>query len=152
MGIKFLVFLILNFSALFIGAFFTGDGVPSEWYQELNKAPWTPPGWVFGFSWTTIMICLAFYMALALDVVKDKKNLLVLYSIQLVLNILWNPFFFAMHQVLLSLVVISGLTILVAYILFSFRKKMDYKSFLIAPYLTWLIIATSLNVYILIYN
>ncbi|MEM6378823.1 MAG: TspO/MBR family protein, partial [Bacteroidota bacterium] len=52
-----IIFLILNFVALGIGGFFTGPGTSSEWYNNLNQAPWTPPGWVFGAAWTTIMIC-----------------------------------------------------------------------------------------------
>lgn len=40
---RIILFLVLNFAALAIGGLFTGDGVPSEWYQNLNKAPWTPP-------------------------------------------------------------------------------------------------------------
>ncbi|NBN98947.1 MAG: hypothetical protein EBV19_06865 [Flavobacteriia bacterium] len=43
-----LLFLFLNFGALAIGGSFTADGVASDWNQNLNKAPWTPPGWVFG--------------------------------------------------------------------------------------------------------
>lgn len=59
---QFLVFLVLNFTALGIGGFATGPGVASSWYQNLNQAPWTPPGWVFGVAWTTIMVCFTFYL------------------------------------------------------------------------------------------
>ena len=51
-----LFFLILNFGALGIGSFLMNNGPTSTWYLTLNKAPWTPPGWVFGFAWFTIMI------------------------------------------------------------------------------------------------
>lgn len=44
--IKTIIFLILNFAALAIGGLSTSSGVTSEWYNALNKAPWTPPGWV----------------------------------------------------------------------------------------------------------
>ena len=54
------IFLIINFTALAFGGLFTSEGVPSEWYLSLLKAPWTPPGWVFGFAWSIIMICYAF--------------------------------------------------------------------------------------------
>ena len=42
MILRILLFLIINFGGLFIGGLFTGEGVPSDWYQNLNKAPWTP--------------------------------------------------------------------------------------------------------------
>ena len=47
-AIRFIAFLILNFLALAVGGLFTGKGVPSEWYVNLARAPWEPPGWVFG--------------------------------------------------------------------------------------------------------
>jgi benzodiazapine receptor len=44
------------------------------------------------------------------------------------------------------------LTILIAYLMFNDWKEMKMKSLLLLPYLVWLIIATSLNSYILFYN
>ena len=44
MYLKVIVFLFLNFGALALGGIFAGSGAGSDWYNELNKAPWTPPG------------------------------------------------------------------------------------------------------------
>ena len=147
-----LIFLLINFSALAIGGYFTGDGVPSGWYTNLSKAPWTPAGWVFGAAWTTIMICFAFYMSALWKSIKDKKTIAYLYILQIILNIGWNPSFFYFHQVLLGLVIISILTLLITYILFNYWDRLKLKSILILPYLVWLIIATSLNAYVLFNN
>ena len=152
MVLRTILFLVINFAALGIGGIFTGKGVPSEWYASLSKAPWTPPGWVFGAAWTTIMICFAIYMAFAYEKVKNKKTLIALFSIQWVLNVLWNPVFFYLHQVAVGLVVICSLTVLVAVFLFRYWSDLKLKSILILPYLIWLIIATSLNWYILANN
>ena len=150
---NFVLFLVLNFAALAIGGFFTGDGVPSEWYQTLNQAPWTPPGWVFGAAWTTIMICFAFYMAFLVKSKKiDMKKVLVIYGIQWVLNVIWNPIFFKWHLTVIGLCSISLLTLLVIYFLFRYQKILKAKSLLILPYAIWLVIATSLNAYIVINN
>lgn len=145
-----LLFLILNFSALAIGGLFTGDGVPSDWYQLLNKAPWTPPGWVFGAAWTTIMICFALYMAYAIDL--PRTRIIILFAIQWILNTSWNPAFFYFQEVLIGLIIITALTVLIGHLLFSHRKTLKVKSLLILPYFVWLIIATSLNAYIVFYN
>lgn len=147
-----LIFLLVNFSALAIGGYFTGDGVPSDWYTNLSKAPWTPPGWVFGAAWSTIMICFSFFMSYAWKYTNDRNFLIVLFTIQIILNIGWNPAFFYFHQVLLGLIVISILTLLIAYILYYYWKVLKLKSILIFPYLLWLIIATSLNAYVLFNN
>jgi benzodiazapine receptor len=149
---RLVIFLIINFTGLAIGGLFTGNGVPSEWYQNLDKAPWTPPGWVFGAAWTLIMICFAIYMMYAWGSITNKNYLIGLYVIQLILNISWNPVFFKYHQVLGGLFVISALTILMGYFLFNFWAELKLKSLLILPYLLWLIIATSLNFYIYIKN
>lgn len=152
MWIRFLFFLLLNFGALALGGLFTGKGVPSEWYANLNKAPWTPPGWVFGAAWTTIMLCFTFYMTYAMKSTKQINVLIVLFALQWILNVLWNPVFFYYHNALMGLVVICLLTILVTYIGAKYRAELQWKSLLILPYIVWLLIATSLNAYILVKN
>lgn len=149
---RIIVFLILNFAALGLGGLFTSKGVPSDWYSNLNKAPWTPPGWVFGAAWTIIMICFAFYMANLWPSVENKKLIIGLYAIQLILNTAWNPIFFQFHNVLFGLVIISALTILIGFILVYYYPVLKLNSILIIPYLLWLVIATSLNAFILIKN
>ena len=149
---RLLVFLLLNFLALGIGGYFTGPGVSSDWYSNLAKAPWTPPGWVFGFAWTSIMVCFSIYLAFLWKYCADKKQLLVLYSLQLLLNVLWNPLFFHFRQTGISMVDIVSLTVLVALFLFRYRREMAWKSALLLPYFIWLLIATSLNGYIVLMN
>ena len=149
---KIIIFLVLNFGALTIGRLFTRKGVPSDWYMSINKAPWTPPGWVFGIAWTLIMICFGIYMAYAWSAVENKTLLITLFAAQWILNIAWNPTFFYFQNVFVSLIIISLLTILVGFFLFFYWQEMNLKSMLVAPYLIWLIIATSLNGYIVLNN
>lgn len=149
---KLVVFLILNFGVLAIGGIFTGEGVPSEWYVNLNKAPWTPPGWVFGLAWTFIMLCFSFYLSYLWSIAKVKPLLVFLLVLQWILNISWNPIFFYYHNVLLGLITISGLTMLIGVILFFYSSELKYKALLLFPYFIWLLIATSLNGYILLKN
>jgi tryptophan-rich sensory protein len=149
---KFVIFLLINFAALAIGGLFTGKGVSSEWYAELNKAPWTPPGWVFGAAWTVIMICFAFFMAYAHKATENSKLLIGLFAVQWILNTLWNPTFFYYQNVLAGLIVISALTLLIAYLFINYLPVLKLKSIFLLPYLLWLIIATSLNAYIFLKN
>ncbi len=149
---KFFLFLAINFGALLLGGLFTGKGVPSEWYSQLEKAPWTPPGWVFGFAWTTIMIAFAFFMMYALDDFKHKRLLLSLFILQWMFNVLWNPMFFYFHQTGLSLIVILILTLILIALFILSWKTMSWKVLLISPYIVWLIIACSLNAYIFLKN
>lgn len=148
----FVLFLILNFGALGIGGFFTGDGVTSDWYAELNKAPWTPPGWVFGAAWTTIMVCFTFYMTALWDTKVPKQKVIALFVLQWCLNVVWNPVFFYKQWVVLGLIVIAALTLLTGFFLIGFRKEIKWKAIFVLPYFLWLLIATSLNAYIFLYN
>ena len=151
MILRFILFLTINFSALYLGMLLSGEGGASEWYYSLIRAPWEPQGWVFGVAWTTIMICLAFYMSISWNYVY-KKKLILLYIAQLILNISWSPIFFNFHYIFLGLITILSLTFLIGYILYSFWIEVKLNSVFILPYLIWLIIATSLNGYIFLNN
>jgi tryptophan-rich sensory protein len=152
MWLKIIGFLFLNFGALALGGLFAGSGAGSNWYAELNKAPWTPPGWVFGFAWTTIMLCFSVYMATLYAKTKSVKTVIILYAIQWILNVAWNPIFFHLHNPIIGLIVIVALTSLVTYFLFRYRSSQKGFSLLLLPYVIWLFIATSLNAYVVFMN
>ena len=149
---KIVLFLMLNFGALAIGSYFTDSGASSDWYQNLNKAPWTPAGWVFGAAWTSIMICYSVYMAYLIKINHNTKKIVLLYSIQWILNVAWNPIFFELHLTIFGLIEICLLTTIIAYLCIHFLRELKTKTLLIFPYLIWLFIASSLNAYIAIYN
>ena len=152
MALRIIVFLLINFGALAIGGLATSDGVVSFWYQNLNKAPWTPPGWVFGAAWTFIMITFSVYLADLWPRVKNHNLLVVLFILQWILNVAWNPIFFSMHEVLLALVTISALTVLITAFVITYATASRSKTLLILPYFFWLLIATSLNAFIYLKN
>ncbi|NLR93696.1 TspO/MBR family protein [Flammeovirga agarivorans] len=151
MIIRLIIFLVINFGGLAIGGFFTGAGVPSEWYTELAKAPWTPPGWVFGAAWTTIMIMFSIYLMKLYDLI-DRNSFLRLFSLQVVLNVGWNPVFFYYHKTIFGLLIISLLGLLIYYYLIKYIKVLKWWSIGILPYVVWITIAVSLNAYVVIYN
>ena len=80
----------------------------------------------------------------------DKK--LSLFIIQVVFNVSWNYIFFNQQQVLLALIVITLLTALIFYFFLTYLKEQKKVSYLLLPYMIWLCIATSLNLYIFIHN
>ena len=146
-----IVFLIINFGALAIGGWLMNNGPQTDWYLALNKAPWTPSGWVFGAAWTIIMICFSIYMT-SLYLSYNTIKLRTLFAIQVLLNVSWNYVFFNKHLMLPGLLIILLLTVLIFYLLLTNQKKLKLKSLLILPYFIWLCIASSLNFYIVLYN
>ncbi len=149
---KFLIFLAINFAALGIGSLLMGEGPSSAWYRNLQQAPWTPPGWVFGTAWTTIMICFALYMTKVWETTTNRQLLILLFCMQWLFNVGWNPAFFRYHQVVLGLLIIVVLTALVGFMFFYYLKTSRFYSLLIMPYFLWLLVATSLNGYIYFNN
>ena len=145
------LFLLINFGGLAIGSWLMNNGPTSEWYAGLNKAPWSPPGWVFGFAWTTIMVCFSFYFGILFTKNYNFK-LTFIYFIQFVLNVSWNYIFFNQHLILLGLLAILLLTALLFFYFFKLSNKRENYKYLLLPYMIWLCIATSLNLYILIHN
>ena len=147
----FLFFMVVNFGGLAIGSWIMDGGPTSLWYTTLNQAPWTPPGIVFGIAWTTIMVLFSIYLGILFQDENTKKNK-ILYGIQIILNVSWNFLFFNQHLVLLALINILFLTAIVFYFFFKGSKKTTKIKYLLLPYMIWLCIATSLNLYILIHN
>ena len=50
--------LALVFAVAALGGVASTSGL-RDWYDELDRAPWNPPGWVFGPAWTVLYILMA---------------------------------------------------------------------------------------------
>ncbi|MDG1244890.1 MAG: tryptophan-rich sensory protein [Polaribacter sp.] len=145
------LFLLINFGGLAIGSWLMDGGATSRWYTTLNQAPWTPPGIVFGIAWTTIMVLFSVYLGILFQR-ENSVRTRIFYGLQVLLNVSWNFIFFNQHLVLLALINIVLLTAIVFYFFFKGSKKNTKIKYLLLPYMIWLCIATSLNLYILIHN
>lgn len=152
--IKLIISFAVNFAALAIGGFLIGNPATNTWYQSVNKAPWTPPGWFFGFAWTTIMICYSIfiYKASVKFSVADLNVFYLLFVVQWLLNVVWNPVFFRFHLVFAGLVIILLLAVVVGWFLWWGWRAMGSWGLLVLPYFVWLVVASSLNAYIYFKN
>lgn len=147
-----ILFLVINLGGLALGSWLMNEGPTSEWYLSLNQAPWTPPGWLFGAAWTIIMICFSIYLAYAFRQI-NSRQLKLIFIAQVFFNVIWNYVFFNKHLVALGLVCIIILTLLIFYQYFYYNQESLKKTrLLLLPYMIWLLLATSLNAYILFYN
>ncbi|MEY2970722.1 MAG: hypothetical protein RLZZ599_1095 [Bacteroidota bacterium] len=146
---RLILFFILNFGALALGSYLMGEGPLGSWYTNLNKAPWTPPGWVFGAAWTLIMVCLSLFMNKAVQVESLRNTILWIYAVQLVFNIAWNPLFFDLHCMGWALVEIIILVFIVGAMALIAKPHLPKVTWLLTPYVVWLCIAITLNAYAL---
>lgn len=152
--IKLVAFLAINFGALLIGSVLMGSIPNNTWYADLQKAPWTPPGWVFGAAWFTVMLTFSIFMYKVTGAAQPDilKKVYLLFAIQFVLNVLWNPVFFRWHLPVPGLIIIAALAVLVWYMFAQGKHIAGWHALWILPYCIWLIIATSLNAYVVVKN
>ncbi|MDH4471008.1 MAG: tryptophan-rich sensory protein [Fluviicola sp.] len=148
MWLRTLLFLVINFGALALGSVLMRNPATNVWYQQLDKAPWTPPGWVFGAAWFSIMILFSVFMARVTKVSETRKTWLFLFGIQFVLNVLWNPVFFRWHMVTSGLIILSLLILVISVLLKRSLQQDRLNAVFILPYLLWLFVAFSLNAYV----
>lgn len=148
----FILFLVINFGGLALGSWLMDGGSTSDWYYNLNRALWEPPGVTFGIAWSIIMLCFSWYLA-ELFHNRVSKFLWGLFGFHFILNVGWNWVFFNQHLTQLGLAVIILLSLVIVYYFFTFRNNnLKYLRYLLLPYIIWLCIATSLNGYIVFNN
>jgi translocator protein len=126
----------------------------NEWYQKLKKAPWNPPSYVFGVVWTILYILMA--ISAYLIFINKKCNpfcyALTIFFVQLLINLSWTTIFFNLRMIKFALFVLVLIFALVIYTYVLFNKIDKIASYLLIPYILWLLVALSLNIYIVIYN
>lgn len=150
----------LGASALvaWLGAFATVSNV-NGWYMTADKAPWSPPNWVFGPVWTLLYTAMAVAAWLVWRRRAERPApALVAYGIQLLLNLLWTPVFFGLYPVMgtaalwLGFVVIIALIVAVTVTVLFFGPISRAAGLLLLPYVSWLVFAASLNLWAALHN
>ncbi len=123
------------------------------WYQSLEKSSFTPPDYVFPIVWGVLYILIGVSAGLLYNVHDiSRRPLMVLFAAQLLFNLSWTFFFFTMQSPILGFANLLILVILgIAYFIGTMLVKRSSGLFFL-PYLLWILFATYLNFYIVIYN
>ena len=66
-----------------------------DWYRTIAKPSWTPPDAVFGPVWTVLYIMMAVAAWLVWRTGDQVRPALILFFVQLALNLAWTLLFFA---------------------------------------------------------
>ncbi|MCX7732701.1 MAG: tryptophan-rich sensory protein [candidate division WOR-3 bacterium] len=137
----------------FLGSMFTRQSV-GNWFVTLKKPVFAPPNWLFAPAWALlyIMMGIAFYLIWQQGYSVKLRWALVVYGLQLILNLLWSLFFFGLRSPLLGLVDIVLLWILVIINTILFYHLRHAAGLLLIPYILWLTFALLLNLSIVILN
>jgi tryptophan-rich sensory protein len=152
--VRLVVSILIPQAAGLIGARFTAPQI-STWYASLSKPAFTPPGAVFGPVWTVLYLLMgiALYLiwARGLDA-RGVKPAILLFGVQLLLNVLWSILFFGLRSPILGLVDIAVLWISILLTLLLFLRVSAVAGLLLVPYLLWVTFAAILNASIFVLN
>jgi benzodiazapine receptor len=137
-----------------MGSIFTKPAILS-WYGPLKKPFFTPPDWVFAPVWIILYILMgvaAFLVWRKSIHQKQTRSALILFGVQLVLNVLWSVMFFGLRSPLAGLIEISILAVAILLTIQSFLQVSRVAGLLLIPYFLWVAFASGLNLSIWVLN
>mgnify|MGYP003835868145 CR=1 FL=1 len=137
-----------------LGGLVTASSIEG-WYAELRRPPGTPPNGVFGPVWALLYAAMAIAFALVWHRAEPgpaKRSAMMLFALQLALNLAWSPVFFGAQRIGLALAIILGLLVTLAVATQRFLKLNRPAGGLLLPYLLWVGYATYLNAGFLVLN
>jgi len=152
--IKLIVSILICQLAGIVGSFFTAPAIPT-WYAQLKKPSFVPPSWVFAPVWIILFFLMGVSVYLIWSRGVERKQVRIapfIFSVQLILNILWSFFFFGLQSPLLGFIDIVLLWFAILATILSFYKISPKAAFLLIPYILWVSFAALLNFSILQLN
>ncbi len=153
--LKLMISIFICLAAGMFGSFFTSASVDT-WYETLNKPSFNPPNWLFAPVWTVLYVVMGISLFLiwsSENAARDRKSTaLILFSLQLLLNVVWSVFFFGLKNPFLAFLEIIFLWGTITFTIFSFHKISVSSAYLLLPYLLWVSFASVLNCSIVLLN
>jgi len=174
--VKLVTSIIICEVAGVVGTLFTTPQI-GTWYQTIKKPSFNPPNWIFGPVWTTIFVLMGIALYLVweknwephdLKISKGKPwnkfskkfyngnwrklNIILIFSVQLILNILWSLVFFGMNSPMGGFFVLVMLWFAILFMIINFYRVSKATLWLLLPYILWVSFAGVLNFSIWIIN
>lgn len=152
----FILAIVISFVPGIIGGFFSpmAPGA-NEWYNGLLQSALTPNGWVFSIAWLILYAVLGVALYLIMRSTKSRQNKALPYALfiaQMGFNALWSYLFFGLHMVGGALICLVALVVVAIWMAIAFKRISHGASYLVWPYIAWLLFALYLNGTILILN
>jgi tryptophan-rich sensory protein len=144
---------LILFTVLVVGG---GLGIgfltaPGDWYAQLKKPPFTPPGWIFGPTWTVLYVLIG-GTGWWLWQRAHGEWLMKLWWTQLALNFMWSPVFFGLREIGRGLAVILLLLVVILVFIATAWQRHHAAAWLFVPYAAWVAFASVLNGWIFAFN
>jgi tryptophan-rich sensory protein len=127
----------------------------SEWYNALDKPAWTPAPATIGLIWRILYPIILFSLIyVVVQVIRGKLPRAVLwpFGINLVANLIFTPIQFGWRHLPLASVDILIVWGSIVWMMVAVWKPYPWLALLQVPYLTWVSIATVLQLTITFRN
>ena len=142
-----------------LSAFLTKDAMMT--FNNIKKPALSPPGIAFPIVWSILYVLMgiASYLIYNLDIKKLsdeqivlRKNVLVVYGVQLVFNFFWSIIFFKFSMYKFAFAWLVILWILIVIFIKNAIKLNKASAYLMIPYILWITFAGYLNIMIAMLN
>ena len=140
---------VVAVNALGVGAgILAGSGGESAWYKSLEKPSFNPPGWVFGPVWTALYTMMGISLSILWRARHDNRvatPAMQLFTVQLILNLVWSFLFFRWENPRAALIEIVVLNVAIVLTILAAWRVSRIAAVLLVPYLCWTLFAIALN-------
>lgn len=145
--------IIITIITFVVGSFFSWFLMNNmETFNELEK-PIKVPGILFPIVWSILYLLMSISCYIITESNNSKrKNAIIWYAIQLIINSLWSLIFFGFNLYLFSFIWIVLLGITVVIMIIKFYKIDKRAAYLNIPYILWILFAGYLNLGIYLLN
>jgi tryptophan-rich sensory protein len=106
-----------------------------------------PSAWAFPAVWSTFYIVMGFALAIILNArgASNRSVAILLFTIQLALNLAWLPTFFLLHRIMLAFGLLLACLLWTGATTVVFWNIRWSAGVMMMPYLAWLAFAGMLN-------
>ena len=121
----------------------------------LAKPGWAPPNWAVGPIWSVLYIFIGTSLFLIWRKGLGRKDVqisILVFAVQLCINVLWSIVFFGGHNILGGLIMVLILWVAILINIFVFYRISRPAGLLLIPYLIWVSIASYLQYNLFILN
>ena len=149
--LTYLVFILLTLAVGGLSSIAVAKGMPV--YMELEKPPLTPPSVVFPIVWSILYVLMGIGASnVWLTQSPKRKKAIVIYGVQLGLNVLWSVWFFGLHLHLVAFLWLLALIVTISLMIAAFSSLDCFAGRIQIPYLLWCDFAAYLNLAIWLLN
>jgi len=152
--LKLVVSVLICQGAGVVGSLFTSPAI-SGWYATIQKPSFNPPNWIFAPVWTLLFLLMGIALYLVWSSGKEskkKRTAILIFAVQLILNIFWSILFFGLQSPLYAFIEIIIFWLAILLTIITFYKISKPAAYLLLLYLLWVSFAAVLNFSILILN